>query len=166
MKVFAIVVCGWAGLFASLACAEDVRMTQAEMAGLDGLWELKVDTKSGWKGTIQMEVEVQDEAGRGGYANYRFHTDYNRGPEREKGRNVRNGRVAALKQGPLTKLVVLRGATRPFQVDAKPETTLAFTLQGDELTLDGSTAQDAFVVPDIAALDLDWKQLRWKRVQK
>ncbi|MFO0965522.1 MAG: hypothetical protein U0793_08050 [Gemmataceae bacterium] len=152
------------------------RLRHADLQKLAGGWEMKVDLKSGWKGTIELHVLVHGPDGDlDGACRLTYWASLTRG---EKDRiiviNARPPRqvvAAGVKRGSAPALVSRGREKRGDRyglapVDPRPELTAPFKLDGDKLTLDLSNSRDSFLPAKLLTLDLDFANMQFTRSDK
>ncbi len=141
------------------------RLTLAEMEKLRGSWELKVDSKTGWKGAVYLYVILGAAGGeREGFGALVYDVDLAKGKEILRIRNVLLRTIAGVKQGHMMAMVTTTGRQRaPFEVKPSPELIAPFTVGGNKLTLDFSRSFQHFLPAEVTMLQLDWTKLEWTR---
>jgi hypothetical protein len=148
---------------------EAVRLKRADLAKLEGDWELKVDTKKGWKGSIRANFVVYPEDSReAGFGRILYHFDLIHGDNKLKVQNSPIGGVpfAGVKRD--GKLLLVTDADRrpaPFKVKVVEELSAPFSVADDRLTLDVSKSLKAFCAT-FTDVDLDWGKLVLVKMKK
>ena len=135
------------------------RLTEADLAKLRGAWELKVDTKAGWKGSIWLHIIVAAPGHeREGFGFLVYDAELI-GPERVFLRNSGGMGFAGVRKGDAWALVA--GGRPPFEVKPTAELMAPFTVANKKLTLDLSRSRSRFWPKKLPELDLDWSKLEW-----
>ena len=136
---------------------------------------MKVDLKSGWKGTIDLVISVSGPGGElDGACRLVYWSHLGNGDERI---NVINARApgqihaAGIKQENVLALAS-RGREKKgdgwvlTEIDPRPELTMPFQLDGDKLKLEMSKCAAQFLPAKLAALDLDFAKMQFTRTNK
>jgi hypothetical protein len=149
-------------------------LTYEDMKKLNGTWEINVNQKTGWSGTICLHITVYGPGAEDNADGYLFMSYDAKLIGKEKTITVRNaaGRgvtFAGIRQGNVQSLVTQpKGKSRfkPFEVKLVPELMAPFKLNGKKLTLDMSKSAKLFLPRKIGALNLDWSNSEWTRSDK
>ena len=133
---------------------------------------MAVDTKKGWKGTIQATITLYAADSKNeNFGNILYNYDLTRGAERSGIENAPSGGIgfALVSRGKKLSLVTAEregfGPELPFKVDPKPALSAPVTIAEDKLVLDCSKSAKAFCFP-FEEFDLDWAKLEFTRAKK
>src|SRR5262249_9184209 len=144
------------------------RLVKADLEKLDASWEMNVDLKSGWKGTINLVISVSGPGGDlDGACRLVYWANLTNGDDRINLINTRPpGQIhaAGIKQGKVLALVS-RGRQKKgdgwvlTEIRPQPDLTLPIQLDGEMLKLDMSKCAANFLPATLAALDLDFAKM-------
>jgi hypothetical protein len=151
---------------------EEVKvLTRADLKNLEGVWEMNVSTKMGWKGTIRATIKMYAAGTKEeGFGAIRYDYDLVRGAEKSSIRNAPGDGIefAGVSRGKNLLLVTMErepGIEAPFKVKVTEELTAPITLSGDKLQVDVSKSKKHFCFP-MTDFDLEWNRLEFTRRKK
>jgi len=148
------------------------RLPKSELESLAGDWELKVDTKAGWKGKIVLKaIAVEDKRYQVDYLHWKYTVTVTNGVENF---GVPNTPALGIKAQVFAQenekcLVASTGTIIGLEFYPPTDATkrAKYVLQGDRLTLDvRSSYRTLMATSAITELDLDWSRLEFQRVMK
>jgi hypothetical protein len=154
------------------------KLLRADLEKLQGGWEMKVDSKSGWKGTIYAYFIIAAAGGpRDGFGFVIYDVFLTRGKEELRVANVPGGGIgfAGVKRGEVVSLVTDPDHRRPpFDVNPQAEVMAPFSIADNKVKLDFSKSRTNFIYAakyepfnkTMNDLDLDWSKLEWTRTDR
>ena len=150
--------------------AEDVKvLKRADLKQFEGVWELKVNTKKGWKGTLRATIALYDAGSKEeNFARITYDWDLARGKETSSMKNAPIGGIAfaGVSQGKKLLLVTSEREgfepTVPFKVEPNKEFSAPATVTKDKLQLDVSKSVKSFGFP-LSDFDLEWRRLEFTK---
>jgi hypothetical protein len=147
-------------------------LTRADLKKLEGVWLMKVQSKTGWKGSIRATIKLYpDRADEKDFGNILYDYDLTRGQEKSSIRNapLQGIAFAGVMRGKQMLLVTAEregiGPTVPFKVEPKEELSALVALADGKLRLDVSKSRQHFCFP-MTDFDLEWSRLEFTRVKK
>jgi len=146
--------------------AEVTQLSRTELEKLAGTWELKVDTKDGWKGVVRANIVLYARgSAQERFGSITYDVDVSHPDDQQlQAKNARGPQFTAVRYG--DKLLLVTSKERaPFKIQPTDETTAPLTLADDQLTLDVSKSSGRFCGP-FSGLDLDWAELRFVKPEK
>lgn len=158
-----------AGADEKLSAKDFKRLRRVELQKLEGTWEVPINTKSGWKGTLRVRIKLYDAKGKNAdFGNALYDLDIRRGEEYTKVTNAPTGGIdfAGLSDGKKTWLVASQLYNRTIPAfEYRRDRMLSFRVEGDRMIWNVSASSKAFFTRGIEDLKLDWANLEWKRVK-
>jgi hypothetical protein len=147
-------------------------LKRPDLEKLAGVWEMKVDTKKGWKGTVRATITLFPAGSKEeNFALILYDYDLVRDKDKSSIRNAPLGGIAfaVMRRGQMLLLVTAErkgiGPTVPFKVVLKEELSAPITVTKDKLEIDVSKSAKHFCFP-MMDFDLPWNQLRFIKNQK
>ena len=160
------------GANAQQKAADFSRLKRSDLEKLAGVWEMKVDSKKGWTGTLRATITLYAaDSEQKDFALIRYDYDLVRDKDKLSIRNAPGGGIAlaGVKRGEKLSLVtaVREGFVPdvPFEVKPTEELSAPFTVTGDALKLNVSKGVKHFCFP-FADVDLEWGQLQFMKTKK
>jgi hypothetical protein len=173
MRFVALVALLLIGLIGSGVAGEKAKdqefkqMGRADLEKLEGVWEMPINSSTGWKGTIRVEIRLGDPKGFSPeLGTITYDVDMTRGTKDiYQGTGVGRTKFAGGKSGKTTVLVRVSDVIPP-NIEWTKKRMLGFNVDGDKLTMNASESVSTFFVKSVAELKLDWAKLEWKRIKE
>jgi hypothetical protein len=147
-------------------------LMRADLVKLVGVWEMKVQTKKGWKGIVRATITLYPAGSKEkDFGRILYDYDLARGKDKMSIQNAPLGGIAfaGVKQGNRLLLVTAEreglGPTVPFKVDPKPDLSAPLTLTDGKLVLDVTRSVKPFCFP-LTGFDLEWGRLQFTKGKK
>jgi hypothetical protein len=117
----------------------------ADLQKLEGAWEMKVDDKSGWKGTIRLVIRFSPRDAKSAYpGRLIWALDLAQGAETLQA-NLSGIEIGGVKQADQQKLVTIPITdVMPLEINPAEEFSAPFTVTDDKMTLDLSKSRKHF----------------------